>query len=281
MMEVLNFYGKRISESQILSRLSLEAQKYFVFSAHREENVENENDEYQVDLRCEGCGKIVCYADDCTYTYSEKDPIKLQMKIEKDFKKISEYMINNKLFLNSDKTHLLVMTTPNKHRIHNDFGIQLDTGNELIKGDTFETLLGGIISNDLKWKQNLRDNPKSLIKCLTTRLKALAKISRIASFKTRKMIGNGIFLSKLIYLIQVWGGTSDFLLSSLQIMQNKAARYITKLGSYTPVETLLTQCGWLSVQQLVVYHSLNLILKQEGIRNRFIFIKSSQNIFLT
>ena len=42
MMEVLNFYEKRISESQILSRLRLEVQKYFVFSAHREENVDCE-----------------------------------------------------------------------------------------------------------------------------------------------------------------------------------------------------------------------------------------------
>ena len=135
----------------------------------------------------------------------------------------------------------------------------LNTGNEIIKPDKSETLLGGIISNDLKWKENLRDNPKSMIKCLSTRLKALAKISHIASFKTRKMIANGIFLSKLIYLIQVWGSTSEFLLSSLQILQNKAARYVTKLGWYTPVKTLLTQCGWLSVRQLAVYHSLNLI----------------------
>ena len=75
------------------------------------------------------------------------------------------------------------------------------------------------------------------------------------------MIANGIFLSKLIYLIQVWGSTSEFLLSSLQILQNKAARYVTKLGWYTPVKTLLTLCGWLSVRQLAVYHSLNLIYK--------------------
>ena len=118
-----------------------------------------------------------------------------------------------------------------------------------------------IVSSDLKWTENLRDNSKSLIKCLTTGLKALAKISNIASFKTRKMIANGIFLSKLIYLIQVWGGCSEFLLSSLQILQNRAARHVTKLGWYTPVKVLLTQCGWLSVRQLVVYHSLNLIFK--------------------
>ena len=122
-------------------------------------------------------------------------------------------------------------------------------------------MLGGVISNDLKWTDNIRDNPKSLIKCLSTRLNALAKISHIASFKTRKMIANGIFLSKLIYLIQVWGGCSEFLFSSLQLLQNRAARHVTKFGWYTSVKTLLNQCGWLSVRQLAVYHSLNLVFK--------------------
>ena len=120
--------------------------------------------------------------------------------------------------LNGDKTHLLVMTTSIKHKRHNDFGITLNTGNEIIKPDKFEILLGGVISNDLKWTEHLRDNPKSLMKCLSTRLKALSKISNIASFKTRKMIANGIFLSKLMYLIQVWGGCNEFLLSSLQLL---------------------------------------------------------------
>ena len=75
------------------------------------------------------------------------------------------------------------------------------------------------------------------------------------------MIANGIFLSKLIYLIQVWGGCSDFLLDFLQIQQNRAARYVTKLGRGTPLKIILMQCGWLSVRQLAIYHNLNFIYK--------------------
>ena len=153
------------------------------------------------------------------------------------------------------------MASSAKHRAHQDYGITLDTGSEIIKPQKYETILGGIISNDLKWSEHLRDNEKSLLKCLNTRLYALAKISHIAPFKTRKMIANGIFLSKLIYLIQVWGGCSEFLLSFLQILQNRGARYVTKLGWFTPVSTLLNHCGWLSVRQLVAYHSLILIFK--------------------
>jgi UDP-N-acetylglucosamine 2-epimerase (non-hydrolysing) len=43
MFEVLNHYMPKIQASDVLSRLDLEKEKYFVVSAHREENINNEN----------------------------------------------------------------------------------------------------------------------------------------------------------------------------------------------------------------------------------------------
>ena len=86
-------------------------------------------------------------------------------------------------------------------------------------------------------------------------------ISWVASFKIRLMIANGIFCSKLIFQISLWGGTEDYLLQALQVVQNKAARFVARRGKYTPVGELLSQCGWLSVRQLVFYHSVILIHK--------------------
>ena len=75
------------------------------------------------------------------------------------------------------------------------------------------------------------------------------------------MIANGFIMSKIVYLIPLWAGTEKYLLKSLQIVQNKAARIVTRKGKRTHVKVLLRECGWLSVVQLGVFHSLVTIYK--------------------
>ena len=56
-------------------------------------------------------GSICCYADDTTLTCTDSRPAALSNKLTDQYKVIAEYMRNNKLKLNDDKTHLLVMDT--------------------------------------------------------------------------------------------------------------------------------------------------------------------------
>ena len=100
-----------------------------------------------------------------------------------------------------------------------------------------------------------------MLKMITSRINALMKISWSADFKTRKNVANAIVMSRLVYIIQVYGNSSDYLLKFLQILQNKAARIVTKLGWGTNTSFLLNQIGWLSVKQLIAYHSLLLMYK--------------------
>ena len=101
----------------------------------------------------------------------------------------------------------------------------------------------------------------SMVKSLNKRLGALRKIQKTASFKTRKMIATGIFMSKLIYLMPLWSGCEDYLVRALQVIQNKAARSVSKLSIFTPSKTPLKTCQWMSVRQLMAYHSLVLLHK--------------------
>ena len=198
-------------------------------------------------IHCKECGGMCLFADDSTYTKSSKDPTQLKAEIDMKYQDIADYMSRNKLVLNTDKTHLLVMASRAGHRAHQNYDITLNTGTEIIKPVECEKLLGAIISNDMEWNLHVKDHEKSMFRILTSRVNALSKVCKLGDFKTRKLIANGMFMSNLISLIQLWSGTSEFLLTFLQVIQNQAARLVTKLSWDTRKEMLLNQLGWLSV----------------------------------
>ena len=157
------------------------------------------------------------YADDTTYSCSDTDPQTLSEKLTAKYKLLSEFLISNRLKLNDDKTHLLVLTTSQTRRRSGGFqNVVISTPEAIISPTPCEKLLGAWIHQDLKWSEHLQDNDENLLKALTTRLSALKMVGKVASLQTRKMIADGIFISKLSYLISVWGGCEGYLARSEQ-----------------------------------------------------------------
>ena len=68
-----------------------------------------------------------------------------------------------------------------------------------------EKLLGGQLHQSLEWNHHIRDHESSLVRQLTTRINGLKKISTNATFNTRLMVANGVVMSKMVYLITLWG----------------------------------------------------------------------------
>ena len=99
--------------------------------------------------------------------------------------------------------------------------------------------MGDHICEGLKWTEHLQDNEQTLVRQLTSRINGLVKVSSLASFSTKLMVANGIFVSKLCYLIQLWGVADGYLLASLQLLQNRAARAVTGKSWFTPTRRLL------------------------------------------
>ena len=159
---------------------------YIIFSNDLPEathdHLAEENTLYNI--HCHSCGGICSFADDSTLTVSRKDPAELDQVIDTKYKEVENYMVANKLVLNSDKTHLLIMATPYQHRLNHDFGIKLNTGTDIIQPSYSEKLLGGYITNDFRFNEHMKENEKSAFRSLTTRVNALAKISWMAPFKT-------------------------------------------------------------------------------------------------
>ena len=228
-----------------------------------EENcpVRNLDDSDIFTIHCQECGGVCCYADDSTYTVAGSDQEELSEKLSHKYSVMADFLTLNKLKVNDEKTHLIVMSTRQK-RMHIDTSsITINTPTAEIKTSEVERLLGAQLHQNMKWKEHILDSENSLVKCLNQRVGAIRKISNTSSFKTRKLIANGIFISKLIYLMPAWIGCEEYLVDALQVCQNKAARLVTKMDRFTSTKDLLKQCGWLSVKQLMIYHSLVLLHK--------------------
>ena len=120
-------------------------------------------------------------------------------------------------------------------------------------------MLGFQIHESMTFSQHIMDGKDALIKILNKQIGALKKIRNAASFKAKLNIANGIFMSKILYLLPLYGGCPDYLLSSIQKKQTEAMHQVTGKRlvipgkKYVSTKHLLKQCGWLSIRQLAFY----------------------------
>ena len=197
------------------------------------------------------------YADDSTMTETGSTVEEIGQKLTASCTRVSEWMSSNKLKLNADKTHLLMLGTQERLRNTGQLDVYMD-GLVLEESlEKCEELLGVDIEANLKWHSQI----SKLMSKLKTRLVGLNKLKFLAPFKTRNTITIGIFNSVLVYCLPLFGGCDKGEIQDLQVLQNKAARIVTHKPSRSSRKDLYDQLSWMSVNQLIVYHTLLLVFK--------------------
>ena len=135
--------------------------------------------------------------------------------------------------------------------------VRIKAGPFTIEPTESEKLLGCNIHQSMKFNLHIRDHSKSVARQITFRINGLRKIARNSTFQTRLMIANGAVMSRFVYMISVWGGAQQYLLQGLQVQQLAAARIVCGFGSrFWSRRKLLTRVGWLSIRQLVHFHTV-------------------------
>ena len=187
--------------------------------------------------------------DDGTVIYSNEDPVMISQVLTSHYSKIADYMAANKLVINADKTHLMVMAP---RRMAGRRGeVSVNAGEFVIQPEESQKLLGINIHQSMTWNHHVRDGAGSVLKQLTTRINGLKKLGNKADCKTKLMLANGIVMSKLCYGLGMWGNCQGYLRKALQVQQLTAARAVCGYNSfYWSTRKLLSTCGWLSVNQL-------------------------------
>ena len=145
---------------------------------------------------------MVGYVNDGAFSYAHEDPVVLSQVLNKKYSLLEDWINGNKLVINQDKTHLMVMG-PKKISAKRHL-VSIQAGEFTIEPTESEKMLGGQLHQSMKWNYHIRDSKQSIMRQLTSRINGLKKIAKNATFNTRLTVANGAVMSKLVYLITVW-----------------------------------------------------------------------------
>ena len=192
------------------------------------------------------------YADDTTLTVTASTVEEIGVKMSENCELVSNWMMENKLKLNADKTHLMTVgTSARLHLQESSVVVQMDGYQLEESSDKFETLLGCQVEPSLKWHVQINE----LLKKLRKRLTGLQNLRNIIPFHLRKQITEGMFTSVLAYCLPLFSGCDKFEIEALQVMQNRAARLVTHSQARTSRKVIFSLVGWMTVNQLMFYFS--------------------------
>ena len=76
------------------------------------------------------------------------------------------------------------------------------------------------------------------------------------------MLADAYVVSKLIFLMAVWGGAPEKYQKMLQVLLNDTARFVLDIRTRRDTTNqLMDRCGWMTVSEMVDYNTLILLWK--------------------
>ena len=231
------------------------------------EDDECEDDAHRDDVRlfgndCDSCGILPAYADDGLYIVTGKSRFGNQIKIEKTFGRIRDFLNGLGLELNESKTHLTEFMVCQKRSRLGGIPPDLTASEKVEKNGSIKfidkhvtdkpqlKMLGLILNNNLSWEAHLIGQKKPLIPGVRKVIGMLSKLRGALSIKARLQLVNALVVSKFLYGICLWGHTSEVYRRMAQTALNLAARFVTGLGRRTRQTTLMSEVNWLDIDQL-------------------------------
>ena len=84
----------------------------------------------------------------------------------------------------------------------------------------------------------------------------LEKLKYMMYKADKKTIIQGVFNSVLCYCLPLFGGCNQSEINALQVQQNRAAQIVLSSPPRTSRDWMFDRLGWMTVQQLIAYHTL-------------------------
>ena len=167
--------------------------------------------QYLFTENCPLCGDLPCYADDALFVISSKSREYNQVKLTRNLAAIKSFLNDNHLSMNASKTKVCKSMVPQKRTwmpgVPPSLSVRKPTGEPVeIAASKSIRMLGANIDENLSWRAHFEDGEKPVISALRSKLGTLRHIGAQLPRRSCLTLTNGIILSKVNYLIQVWGG---------------------------------------------------------------------------
>ena len=204
--------------------------------------------------------KVISFADDTTLIITARSVSELKKKAEKEAAKTLQYMGNNGLVANADKTGLLVIRPK---AVKEEEPLSIKVGDSIVVESSSERVLGLQITSSLNWTDHII-KVQNNIRMKTCMMRQIA--TKLPGVDLSCVL-HGLIMSTVRYGIALYGtlpnerGNLSGELQSLQVRINNAVRLLlgVKKIDQVPIKELLERANVLSVQQIYGQTLLNLV----------------------
>ncbi|XP_056098168.1 uncharacterized protein LOC130076896 [Rhinichthys klamathensis goyatoka] len=197
-----------------------------------------------------------CYADDTQlYISSRPDENITSSKLTECLKDIKCWMTRNFLLLNSDKTEVLLIGPKNytQNLLQYDFNIE---GCPVTFSTTVKDL-GVILDRNLSFENHI----SSVTRTAFFHLRNIAKLRNMLSVSDAEKLVHAFMTSRLDYCNALLAGCPASSINKLQLVQNAAARVLTRSRKYDHITPILSSLHWLPIKFRINYKVLLLTYK--------------------
>ena len=162
------------------------------------------------------------YADDTTLYYIDKSEACIEQQLQCALLKLSEWCKENGMLINTTKTKVMLITTPQRRFYLNNYNPQLTYNNEQLSVVACEKILGVFIDNNLTWANHTNAVAKKII----SNLWLLSRIKTYLSTHQRVQFYKSYVQPHIDYCNAIWRGTSQRNLERLYRLQKRACKII-------------------------------------------------------
>jgi hypothetical protein len=199
------------------------------------------------------------YADD-TQIYLSFDLLNIGdaiSKMENVISKVREWMADNFLCLNDDKTEFMVITSDRRLSKLASHVPVIHIGEESINTSPHARNIGFIFDQTLSLDKQIASTCKSA----WFHLKNLSRIKNYLDRVSLERLIHAFVSSKLDVNNSLYFGLPDCTLNKLQLIQNASARILTGVRKYDHITDTLIQLHWLPIKMRIMYKIILLTFK--------------------